>query len=102
MDLLRHGPLLVEQVEPFRGGALPARPGAQPDRFAAARRPIAVGPARALRLDVTEAARSAADRRDRRLHLLLRASGGDAAPLAFASPDHVDPAARPRLELLLH
>ncbi|HBQ11938.1 MAG TPA: hypothetical protein DEF51_12595 [Myxococcales bacterium] len=94
--------VVVEQVEPFRGGALPARPGAGPLRFAAGRHALAPGPVLPLRIDVTEAARAAADRADRRLHLLLRLREGSARPLVLASPWAIDPQLRPRVELMLH
>lgn len=94
--------VVVEHVEPFRGGILPPRHAAQPLRFAAGRRALAAGPARPIRVDVTAAARSAADRDDRRLHLLLRRRDGGPVPLRFASPWHARPEARPRLELLTH
>ncbi len=88
--------LVVERTRRFAGGPLPLRRGAQPDRLAAARRALAPGPARTLRVDVTDAARAAGGER---LYLLLRA--GDAA-LAYASPNHPRPRVRPRIELLLH
>lgn len=88
--------LVVERVGRFRGGALPARHGAQPTAFAAAVRPLDEGPVRITRLDVTDAAR---DADDGRLYLLVR---GDAEPaLLFASPWANDPERHPRLELMV-
>jgi hypothetical protein len=100
--LLVPSEVVVEHVEPFRGGALPPRHAAQPLRFAAGRRALAEGPARPVRVDVTEAAKSAAGRDDRRLYLLLRARDGGPAPLRFASPWYARPESRPRLEVLTH
>ena len=94
--------LVVERVEPFRGGVLPPRPAVLPTRFAAARRLVPAGPARALRVDVTEAARDAAGRDDQQLYLLLRGSSDVPSGLLYASPDHLETQLRPRLELMLH
>lgn len=96
------GEVIVEHVEPFRGGPLPARPGALPLRFAAGRHALAEGAVFPLRVDVTEAARAAAGRADRRLHLLLRLESRAERPLVLASPWAVDPDRRPRIELMLH
>jgi hypothetical protein len=53
----------------------------------------------AIRLDVTRAARDTAGQR---LGLQVRMTrGGGAAPWLLASPDTLDDASRPRLELLL-
>lgn len=89
--------VVVESVGTFRGGALPARHATQPTLFAAARRIVGVGPARPLRFDVTEAARSASAGR---LYLLVRLEG-DAPALHFASPWTVEARLRPRLELMV-
>ena len=94
--LLETTEVVVEDVGPFRGGALPARHGAQPTDFAAARRLVPAGPPRPVRLDVTDAAHGAGAGS---LHLLVR-SGGDEA-LLFASPWVGDESARPRLELMV-
>lgn len=98
----RSGEFLVEHVEPFRGGALPSRSRVGPRAFLAASRSVPEGPARPIRVDVTRAARDAAERADRTLHLLLRLEGGDAAGLSLTSPWAFDPDVQPRLELLLH
>lgn len=97
--LVSDSEVVVEHVEPFRGGALPRRHGRPPLPFAAARRPLSPGPQRPLRIDVTEAARSASGGD---LHLLLRRRGGGGEPLRFASPWYARTDARPRLELLTH
>jgi hypothetical protein len=88
--------VVVERVGAFRGGALPARPGTTPADFAAARRMLPAGPARRVRLDVTDAARASGEAR---LHLLVRLRGD--AEVLFASPWADDPASRPRLELMV-
>ncbi|MCA9605187.1 MAG: hypothetical protein KC619_06315 [Myxococcales bacterium] len=87
--------VVAEQVGPFRGGALPARHGPTPTDFAAARRLVAEGPTRRVRLDVSRAARDVHGA----LHLLVRARGDGS--LLFASPWAEDPASRPRLELMV-
>lgn len=91
--------LIVESVGPYRGGVLPARGGTIAAPFAAARRSLAAGPPRDLRVDVTAAVRSSAERPDRTVYLLLRAS--DEAQY-FASPQHSTEDRHPRLELMLH
>ena len=94
--------VVVEQVEPFDGGALPARTGTQPDRFAAAESALTEGPARPLRLDVTRVARVAAARPDARLHLLVRTRDSTDGPILYHSPWSLQREARPRLELMVH
>lgn len=97
--LIERQTLVVERTGPFRGGPLPYRGSTQPDSFAAARRRLASGPPRPVRVDVTEAARAAGGSDGSALYLLLRTRG---SPLRFASPFHHAPRARPRIELLLH
>ncbi|MFK7992172.1 MAG: hypothetical protein AB8I08_39500 [Sandaracinaceae bacterium] len=92
--------LFVESVGPYRGGVLPTRGGVVADRFAAARRTLAAGPPRDVRIDITDAARDAANRDERAVYLLLRAHGDGAQ--YFASPQHSDGDRQPRLELMLH
>ena len=94
--------VVVEHVEPFRGGPLPSRSSTQPLRFAAGRRLVPAGARLPVRVDVSDAARSAAGRDDRRLYLLVRVDDGPPSPVVFASPYAGQPSARPRLELLVH
>jgi hypothetical protein len=96
--VLARGEIVVERVEPFRGGTMPARHQPGPRSFAAAIRPITPGPLRAQRLEVTSAAREAAGRSDRTLYLLVRVDGD--ARAVFASPWAPRDGA-PRLELLV-
>ena len=88
--------VVVERTRRFSGGPLPPRGGTQPDSFAAARRELASGPSRPVRLDVTDAARGAGGEV---LYLLVRSEGH---ALSLASPLYHSPDARPRVELLLH
>lgn len=94
--------VVVEHVEPFRGGRLPSRSSAQPLSFAAGRRVAPAGVRLPLRVDVSEAARAAAGRDDRRLYLLVRVPEETRTAVVFASPFARPPRARPRLELLVH
>lgn len=94
--------IVVEHVEPFRGGRLPSRSSAQPLRFAAGRRLVPAGVRLPLRVDVSDAARAAAGRDDHRLYLLVRVPDDRVAPVVFASPFARPRSARPRLELLVH
>ena len=87
--------VIVEQVGAFRGGPLPARHATQPVAFAASRRALAPGPVHSIRLDVTDAARSAG----RSLHLLVRVEGD--ARVRISSPWSTTPQKRPRLELMV-
>lgn len=96
--VLARGEIVVEHVEPFRGGAMPARQRRGPRTFAAAVRLLAPGPLRSQRMEVTGAARSAAGRSDHTLYLLVRLDGG--ARAVFASPWAPGEGA-PRLELLI-
>lgn len=99
--IARTGELVVEHVEPFRGGLLPPRDGL-PLRFAAARVALPAGPARPVRVDLTAAVRAAAARRDRTLYIAVRLVDGDPAGARFASPWATGARGQPRLELLLH
>ncbi len=92
--------IVVERVEPFRGGVLPPRQTVGPLEFAAARSALAEGPARPIRIDVSASVREAATRRDRMLYVLLRVHGG--GEVSFASPWALGERNQPRLELLLH
>jgi hypothetical protein len=94
--------IVVEHVEPFRGGALPARREPGPLTFAAARAALARGPARPLRVDVTGATQNAAGRRDQSLYVLLRRTGGGLEPALFASPWAIGDRIQPRVEILVH
>ncbi|HEY8432563.1 MAG TPA: hypothetical protein VIL20_29535 [Sandaracinaceae bacterium] len=95
------GEIVIEHVEPFRGGRRPARLSRTPAAFAAARRALPRGPARPVRIDLSALVAAAAGRADRTLYLLVRLEGGDPAGVRFASPwSPTSPG--PRLELMLH
>lgn len=93
------GQVVVEKTGRFRGGSLPPRASTGPLAFAAAIRPLRSGPARPVHMDLTDTVREASSRTDDRLYLLVRAQ--DCHPV-FASPYHLDPRRRPRLELSIH
>jgi hypothetical protein len=96
--VLEDAEIVVERVEPFRGGALRPRAGEGTRTFAAAIRSLPAGPARPLHIDLTSAARDAAGRRDRTLYLLVRQEGG--ARATYRSPWSPS-AGTPRLEVLV-
>lgn len=98
----RGGEIVVERVEGFTGGQLPARRTATALAFAAARSALPAGPARPVRIDLTELTKDAATRGDRTLHVLLRLSEGAPSGAHFASPWAIGDRVQPRLELILH
>src|SRR5690606_6317206 len=97
----QRGEVVVEHVEPFRGGRLPARRTSTPAIFAAARSALPVGAARPVRIDLTRLARTTAARRDRTLNVLVRLASGPSGGARFASPWSVGDRVQPRLELTL-
>lgn len=96
------GELVVERAGQVRGGRLPARHIPAPIALAVARGALPSGPARPVRVDVTQVAREAASRSGRMLYVIVRLTAGPAGGARFASPWALEHGTHPRLEMMLH